>query len=166
MSGSPKTSQKCLKDRLRKDSSSREIPPNAMSSHTQVGQSVGQNGLLMLGKGNALTPQFPWGIWCMVLGNKCSQTADAALTQQTPATNAASTQQNSATNTRSGTHLTQMWHDLIWAMSARTAVELLSNQVLMFCCRKCVDVESNEPLKHQPSHNRILKLVISLSYHL
>ena len=94
-----------------------------MSFHTQVGQSVGQNGLLMLGKGNALTPQFPWGIWCMVLGNKCSHTADAAFTQQTPPTNAAFTQLASATYARSGTHLTQMWHDLIWAMSAHTAVE-------------------------------------------
>ena len=61
----------------------------------------------------------------MVLGNKCSQTADAALTQQTPATNAASTQQNSATNARSGTHLTQMWHTLTGATGANTAITSL-----------------------------------------
>ena len=43
---------------------------------------------------------------------------------------------------------------------------LLSNQVLMFCCRKCFDGESKEMQRHQPSYNGILKLVISTIYQL
>jgi len=81
--------------------------------------------------------------------------------------NAEIAQQTSASNAASGTQLNEVQHHQESDVGCIYSITgFLSNQVLMLCCKNCWDEESMEPQKHQPSHNWILELVISLFYQL